>query len=62
FENLGGISTSPPAAVSWARNRLDVFLTGTDSALYHKCWDGTRWQPSVGGWNPLGGIITRFTT
>ena len=41
-------------------NRLDVFAIGTDSALYHKWWDGNAWGPSVTGWEAMGGIITKF--
>jgi len=27
-----------PAAVSWGPNRIDVFVRGTDSRLYHLVW------------------------
>jgi hypothetical protein len=40
--------------VSFGPNRLDVFVVGTDSALYHKAWDGSGWQPSTTGYEPLG--------
>ncbi len=49
---LGGIIQSAPAAVSWDRNRLDVFALGTDSAVWHRWWDGSGWR----GWDSLGGI------
>src|SRR5262249_14536578 len=49
-ESLGGVATSAPAASSWASGRLDVFVRGTTNALYHKYWDGSRWQ----GWDQLG--------
>jgi len=42
-----------PKAVSWSVNRLDIFVVGTDSALWHKWWDGSSW----GGWESLGGIL-----
>jgi len=29
---------SPPDAVAWAANRLDIFVVGTDSALWHRWW------------------------
>ena len=45
--------TSAPTVVSWGPNRLDVFAQGTDDALWHRWWDGTRW----GGWESLGGSI-----
>ena len=49
-------SSSPVAA--WNGNRLDVFVLGTDRALYHKAWDGAAWQPSVTGFEALGGICS----
>ena len=53
WESLGGILESPPRVVSWAPNRLDIFVVGTDSALWHRWWDGSSW----GGWESLGGIL-----
>lgn len=53
FENLGGILTSRPNAVSWGSNRIDVVVRGTDSAVFHKWWDGAHWN----GWESLGGQI-----
>ncbi len=53
WESLGGIVTSPPSAVSWGPNRLDIFAVGTDSAMYHRWWDGSSW----GGWESLGGTL-----
>jgi hypothetical protein len=47
----------PPAAVSWAANRLDIFGLGTDEAMYHKAWDGSSWRPSITDWERLGGIL-----
>jgi predicted Zn-dependent protease len=38
WENLGGILTSAPAAVSWGLNRIDTFVRGTDNAMWHKWW------------------------
>jgi hypothetical protein len=32
-------------AVSWGPDRLDIFVKGTDNALYHKWWDKTAWGP-----------------
>jgi len=37
---------------------LDVFVIGTDSALYHKWWDGSAWGPSVTDWEYMGGTCT----
>jgi C1A family cysteine protease len=33
-----------PSAVSWGPGHLDIFGIGTDSALWHKWWDGARWN------------------
>ena len=46
-----------PEAVAWGRNRLDIFVVGTDHAVYHKWWDGAAWGPSLTGYEYLGGII-----
>ena len=53
WESLGGVITSTPNAVSWGPNRLDIFARGTDSALWHRWWNGSSW----GGWESLGGAI-----
>jgi len=53
YENLGGIITSRPNAVSWGPNRIDVVARGQDSAVYHRWWDGAHWN----GWESLGGSI-----
>ena len=45
------------SAVSWGSDRLDVFVVGTDSALYHKWWDGAAWGPSREGYGYLGGTV-----
>ena len=53
WENLGGQITSRPNAVSWGANRIDVVARGTDSAVWHRWWDGSHWN----GWESLGGTI-----
>ena len=53
-ENLGGVLNSPPAVASWGANRLDIFVVGTDQALWHRWWNGSAW----GGWESLGGFLT----
>ncbi|GEP28303.1 hypothetical protein CLE01_29010 [Cryobacterium levicorallinum] len=58
YENMGGIAESVPQAVAWSPDRLDLFVTGTDSALYHKWWNGSSWGPSVTGYENMGGIAT----
>ena len=56
WESLGGklASGTGPAVSSWSAGRLDVFAEGTDGALYHKAWTGTKWS----GWESLGGKLT----
>lgn len=54
YESLGGVILSDPVTVSWGPDRLDVFALGTDSALWHRWWDGASW----GGWESLGGVLT----
>jgi hypothetical protein len=53
WQTLGGAVTSGPDASSWGSNRLDVFVRGTDNALYHKAWAGA-WY----GYDSLGGGLT----
>ena len=43
-------------AVAWGPNRLDVFVLGTDRALYHKWWNGSAWGPSLTGYERMGGV------
>ena len=57
---MGGACTSPPRVVAWGPDRLDVFVTGTDSQLYHKWWNGSSWGPSVTGWEAMSGVIVDF--
>ncbi|WP_329020662.1 Dot/Icm T4SS effector Zinc-dependent metalloprotease LegP [Streptomyces sp. NBC_00690] len=59
---LYGPSPSSGPVVSWESARLDAFGIGTDSALFHKWWDGNAWGPSVPGWESLGGICTSRPT
>ncbi|MGW7685191.1 M20/M25/M40 family metallo-hydrolase [Kribbella sp. NPDC054772] len=40
------------SVVSWGPGRIDVFATGTDSALHHKAYDGT-WHD----FESLGGVV-----
>lgn len=64
WESLGGplggqISSDPesgPSVSSWGPQRLDVFVRGTDNAVWHR-WStdgGVRWSD----WESLGGVIT----
>ena len=52
--SLGGTWTSSPSVASWAPGRLDVFIRGTDNALWHSFWTGTAWSP----FESLGGVLT----
>jgi hypothetical protein len=54
WESLGGVLTSDPAVSSWASNRLDCFVRGTNNAMWHKWWNGSSWS----GWEDLGGVLT----
>jgi ABC-type taurine transport system substrate-binding protein len=49
-------SSSP--VVAWGANRLDVFVLGSNRALYHKWWNGSAWGPSLTGYEAMGGICT----
>jgi hypothetical protein len=55
WKGLGGglASGTGPAACSWGAGRLDVFVQGTDGALYQKSFSGA-WS----GWGSLGGALT----
>jgi spore germination protein YaaH len=50
---VGGTSTSSPDASSSAANATDVFVRGTDNALWHRSWNGTSWS----AWESLGGYL-----
>jgi C1A family cysteine protease len=52
WDTLGGGIDSRPAAVSWGANRVDVVARGTDSAVWHRWWNGTAWL----GWETLRGL------
>ena len=51
---VGGAATSGPDASSSGANATDVFVRGTDNALWHRSWNGTNW----GAWESLGGNLT----
>jgi spore germination protein YaaH len=52
--SLGGIATSAPDTSSWGATRNDVFVRGSDNALWQDTFNGTAWGP----WASLGGIVT----
>lgn len=56
LESLSSKVTNPPVAVSWGKDRTDIFKVGLDKSVYHKYWDGSRWNPSKPeDWDSLGG-------
>jgi len=57
WTNLGGVSHYEPGAVSWGPNRLDVFVVGTDAAVYHMYSndDSNTWYPAGNNWERVGG-------
>src|SRR6266487_3707025 len=69
WESLGGILTGAISVVPQAnpgfqgiqtdpQKSLDLFVTGTDNAVWHKWWDGASW----GGWESLGGSVFSVPT
>ena len=42
---------------SWGVNSLDLFVLGTNSAAFHKAWNGASWLPSTTGWESIGGAF-----
>ena len=55
WESLGGQISGGIRAVAWGTDRLDLFARsaiGTRSVV-HKWWDGSRWGPSITGWEEL---------
>jgi C1A family cysteine protease len=57
--SLGGILTSDPAAASPGNSLTDVFVRGTDGAIWEKTT--TNGGASWSGWNSLGGQIPAGT-
>ena len=55
---LGGVCTASPAAVSWSSSylRIDVFVRGSDGALWQKYY-----QNGWSGWYSLGGQLAAGT-
>jgi hypothetical protein len=58
WDSLGGVCTSSPGAVSWASTnlRFDVFVRGTDGAVWQKYY-----QDGWSGWHSLGGQVAAGT-
>lgn len=49
-----GDPTAGAGVASWGSGRLDVFIRGTDSALWHRFYDAGTWS----AWESLGGILS----
>ena len=43
-----------PAIVSFGENHLDVYVTGSDMALWQRWWNGKSWSD----WVSHGGVLT----
>ena len=54
-EGMGGVFVSPPAVVSMAKDRIDVFGLAADHQLVHRWWDG---KARSGAFETLGGNFT----
>ncbi|MGA8070811.1 MAG: hypothetical protein WCG09_06945 [Halobacteriota archaeon] len=56
WTSLGGqvASNTGPSVCSWGPGRLDVFVQGTNGAMYQKVWNGSSWT----NWIDLGGKLT----
>jgi hypothetical protein len=49
--SLGGATSSSPAVAAPAAKRLDLYVRGTDNAIWQRRYNGTTW----GSWGSLGG-------
>ena len=47
-----------PGVSSWGSGRLDVFVRGTDNALWHQFYDAGAWS----AWESLGGVLAADPT
>src|SRR5207253_769681 len=54
WEPLGGPIGSGPDLSSWGPNRLDAFVRGTDTALWHRSLSASAWS----NWESLGGVLS----
>jgi V8-like Glu-specific endopeptidase len=46
----GDVAAAEPAVVSWASNRIDVFIVGVSGGVYWQFWNGAAWS----GWAIIG--------
>lgn len=63
WTELGGSVTGLPTLLSPYPGRLDIFVRGTDKAVWHKTRDADgEWYPSTEGYESLGGkVLPRIT-
>jgi hypothetical protein len=53
--NCGGSGQAEPAITSWGQGRLDLFVCGSNSHLWHRWWDSNvGWS----AWEDMGGVLT----
>ena len=45
WERFAGVSKNAPAVASWSPGRVDLFVKGSDDAMYHK-WFDNGWHPT----------------
>jgi hypothetical protein len=58
WDSLGGVCTASPASVSWgSTNRVDVFVRGSDGAVWQRSYDNNAWST----WTSLGGQLAPGT-
>ncbi|MEE1805319.1 hypothetical protein, partial [Streptomyces sp. BE133] len=57
-DDTEGLQSSSPALATGGPDSADVFVRGTDGALYQKSWNGAAWSRNwtkIGG--PTGGVV-----
>jgi hypothetical protein len=56
WSKIGGqlASGTGPAVCAQDANGINIFVQGTDHALWYSHWDGTKWS----AWKSLGGVLT----
>ncbi|KAL8720810.1 MAG: hypothetical protein Q9181_007840, partial [Wetmoreana brouardii] len=54
LETLGNGLATPPVAITWGVDRLDVFGLDDHNVIKHQYWEGTNWQPKVAEFENLG--------
>jgi hypothetical protein len=55
WQDLGGTFRGVPSIEESLPDQIEIFVVGTDNAVYHKKWDGTQWIPSGTNWDNFGG-------